>query len=291
MKSADIARFLALAVLFSLSFLFMRVASPQFGALVTTELRVLIAGLALTGVVLATRRPLLLREHWRGFLAVGALNAGIPFALFAYAALHIPTGYSAILNSLMPIFAATFSAFMLDEKLTWRVFVGAAVGAAGAALLVQRGPVEVHTEVLLGALACVLAITCYGFSAAYTKKYLAGLPAHGAAASTLLLAAVLLAPLAAVSLPATVPSLKAWLAVSGLAIFSTALAFILYYQLMQAAGATQVAAVTFLLPAFGMLWGWIFLGEPITLAMIAGFLLAASAAGLVLAIGPFRRRS
>ncbi len=291
MKTADLARFISLAVLFSASFLFMRIAAPEFGALVTAELRVLIAGLVLVAVTLATRRPLLLREHWRGFLVVGALNTGIPFALFAYAAIHIPTGYSAILNSLMPILAAVFAAFMLKEPLTWRVFAAALIGALGASLLVRLGPVEVDLEVVLAALACIAAITCYGFGAAYTKKYLSGLPPHGAAASTMLFAALVLAPMALMSLPAEMPGADAWLAVTALAVFCSALAFFIYYQLVEAIGATQIAAVTFLLPAFGMLWGWLFLDEPVTPAMIGGFLLAAVAAGLVLAIGPFRRRS
>jgi drug/metabolite transporter (DMT)-like permease len=290
-QAADLARFIALAVLFSASFLFMRIAAPQFGAIPTAELRVLIAGLVLTAFTLGTGRPLMLREHWRGFLVVGAFNTGIPFALFAYAALHIPTGYSAILNSLMPIMAAAFSAFMLAERLTWRVFAAAAIGAVGAGLLVQLGPVAVNLEVVLAALACILAVTCYGFAAAYTKKYLAGLPAHGAAASTMLLAAAVLAPAALFSLPAATPSAGAWGAVTGLALFCTALAFFIYYQLVERIGATQIAAVTFLLPAFGMLWGWLFLDEPITLAMVGGFVLAAVAAGLVLGIGPFRARS
>ncbi len=288
LKTSDLLRFLALAALFGGSFLFMRLAAPHFGALVTAELRVLIAGTVLAAYTLLTRRQMLTRQHWRGFLVVGTFNTGLPFALFSYAAIHIPTGYSAILNSLMPIWAAFFSAFMLGERLTWRVFAGVAVGIAGVATLVQLGPVVINRELLLAALACVAATASYGFAGSFTKKYLAGLPAHGAAANTMLFAAVVLAPFAVLNLPTTTPPPGAWLAVSALALFCSALAFFIYYQLIARIGATQISAVTFLLPAFGIFWGWLFLSEPVTLAMLGGFMMVALAAGLVLGIGPFR---
>jgi len=291
MSTPDLLRFVSLAALFSLSFLFMRVAAPHFGAIVTAELRVLIAGVLLTALTLATGREMGTRRDWRAFLVAGGLNTAIPFALFAYAAMHIPAGYSAILNSLMPIWAAFFAAFMLGERLRWRVFAGVAAGMAGVGMLVQLGPVAVSREVLLAALACVVATVSYGFAGSYTKKYLAGRPAHGAAANTMLFGALVLAPLSMLSLPASAPPAEAWVAVVSLAVFCSALAFLVYYQLIARIGATQMSAVTFLLPAFGIFWGWLFLGEPVTAAMLGGFALVALAAGLVLGIGPFRALS
>ncbi len=288
MRTTDLLRFLSLAALFGSSFLFMRLAAPHFGAIAMAETRVLLAGTVLAAWALATGRPLLTRRHWRGYLVVGAFNTGLPFALFAYAAIHIPAGYSAILNALMPLWAALFSAYMLGERLSWRVFAGVAAGMAGTGMLVRLGPVVIDREVLLAALACILATVSYGFAGAYTKKYLAGLPAHGAAANTMLFAAAVLAPFAVANLPGTVPPVGAWLAVAALALFCSALAFFIYYQLIARIGATQIAAVTFLLPAFGIFWGWLFLDEPVTLAMLGGFALVAAGAGLVLGIGPFR---
>lgn len=288
MKPSDILRFLSLAALFGGSFLFMRLSAPHFGALLTAELRVLVAGSVLAAYVLLTGRPMLTRQHWRGFLVVGALNTGFPFVLFAYAAIHIPAGYSAILNALMPVWAAFFSAFMLGERLTWRVFAGVATGMAGVAMLVQLGPVVINSELVLSAAACILATVCYGFAGTFTKKYLAGLPAHGAAANTMLFAAALLAPFALFSLPSAAPPPVAWLAVGALGVFCSALAFFIYYQLIARIGATQISAVTFLLPAFGIFWGWLFLDEPVTPAMLGGFALVGIAAALVLGIGRLR---
>jgi drug/metabolite transporter (DMT)-like permease len=288
-RTSDLLRFISLGALFGASFLFMRIAAPAFGALLTAELRVLIAGVVLAACAVVTRKPLLTRSHWRQFLVVGAFNTGIPFALFSYAAIHIPAGYSAILNSLMPIWAALFSAVMLGERLHWRVFAGVAVGVAGIALLVQLGPVAIDRELLLAALACLVATACYGYAGSYTKKYIAGLPPHGAAASTMLFAAALLLPAALLALPGEVPPLRPWLAIAGLSLLCSALAFFIYYQLIARIGATQIAGVTFLLPAFGIFWGWLFLDEAVTLAMLGGFGLVAIAAGLVLGIGPFRR--
>lgn len=288
MAPVDLLRFLAMAALFGASFLFMRIAAPHFGALPTAELRVLIAGVVLAAFVLATGRPLLTGRHWRAFLVVGAFNTGIPYALFAFAAIHIPAGYSAILNSLMPIWAAAFAAAMLGERLDWRVFSGVAAGIAGVTLLVQLGPVPVTPGVVQAALACLLATACYGYAGAYTKKRLAGLPAPAAAANTMLFAAILLLPAAWLERPAHMPPAGAWLAIGGLGLLCSALAYFLYYQLIARISATQIASVTFLLPAFGIFWGWLFLGEPVTLATLGGFLLVALAAALVLGIGPFR---
>jgi drug/metabolite transporter (DMT)-like permease len=291
MRPADIARFVLLGALFGASFLFMRIAAPHFGAFCTAEVRVLLAGVLLAIGARAIAQPLRMRENWRKFLIAGAFNNAIPFALFAYAAIHIPAGYSAILNALLPIFAAFFSAAMLGERLTWRVFAGVIFALAGIALLVRLGPVEVTTEVLVSALACALATLCYGFAGPYTKKNLTGLPPVAGAANTMLAAAAVLLPAAALSVPGAMPPLGAWLAVASLAFFCSALAFILYFQLIRSIGATQISAVTFLLPAFGIFWGWLFLGEKVTVPMLGGFVLVAIAAGLVLGIGPFSPRS
>ncbi|GMW07584.1 MAG: membrane protein [Nevskiales bacterium] len=290
MKSSDLLRFVALAALFGGSFLFMRIAAPHFGAIVTAELRVGIGGAVLAAVTLLSGRRMPARERWRDFMVVGAFNAAVPYALFSYAAIHIPAGYSAILNSLMPISAAFFAAAMLGERLTWRLFAGVAFGVGGVTLLVQLSPVGATPERMLAAGACVLATVCYGYAGAYTKKHLAGLPAHGAAASTMLSAAALLAPLALVNLPAQAPPPSAWGAVTGLGLLCTALAFLIYYQLIARIGVTQISAINFLLPAFGILWAWLFLDEPVTLGMVAGFALVVVAAALVLGIGPFRPR-
>lgn len=290
MKGPDLARFIALAALFGASFLFMRIAAPDFGAILTAELRVAVAGVVLTAVTLLTGRPMLTRERWRDFAVVGAFNTGVPFALFSYAAIHIPAGYSAILNALMPISSAFFAAAMVGERLSWRVFAGVVVAMIGIALLVRLGPVALDRELLLAALACVAATVCYGYAGAYTKKYLAGLPAHGAAANTMGWAALLLLPAALANLPAARPPALAWAAVLALGLLCTALAFLVYYQLIARIGATQISAVTFLLPAFGIFWGWLFLGEPVTVAMLGGFVLVAIAAALVLGVGPFRAR-
>lgn len=289
MRPADLARFISLAALFGASFLFMRIAAPHFGAWLTAELRVAIAGAVVTAYAIVTGRDLMLREHWRGFLIVGTFNSGLPFALFCYAAIHIPAGYSAILNALMPIFSALFAAPMLGERLTWRVIAGVVAAMTGIALLVQLGPIAITTEVALAGTACVAATVCYGFAGAYTKKHLAGLPAHVGAANTMLFAALVLLPPALVNLPQGDPPLKAWLAVSALGLFCSALAFFVYYQLIVRIGATQIAAVTFLLPAFGIFWGWLFLDEAVTWSMLGGFSLVAVAAALVLGIGPFRQ--
>jgi drug/metabolite transporter (DMT)-like permease len=180
---------------------------------------------------------------------------------------------------------------MLGERLTWRVFAGVAFAVSGIALLVRLGPVSATTEIVVAGLACVAATLCYGFAGPYTKKNLTGVAPVAGAANTMLSAAMVLLPAAVLSVPSKMPPAGAWLAVASLALFCSALAFIVYFQLIRNIGATQISAVTFLLPAFGIFWGWLFLGEQVTVGMLGGFVLIAIAAGLVLGIGPFRLRA
>jgi drug/metabolite transporter (DMT)-like permease len=157
LKPRDLAMFIALAAVWGASFLFMRLAAPHFGVWWTAESRSLIAFIVMLSVSVLTGRALLTREHWPKFLVVGTFNSAIPFALYAYAALHLPTGYSAILNALTPLWAAVFAALMLGEKLTWRVMLGVVIAMLGVSLLVKADHAALTTNSLLAALPCATA--------------------------------------------------------------------------------------------------------------------------------------
>ncbi len=288
MKPRDLTMFIALAAVWGASFLFMRIAAPHFGVWWTAEGRSAIAFAVLLGVSLLTGRALLTREHWPRFLVVGTFNSAIPFALYAYAALHLPTGYSAILNALTPLWAAVFAALMLGEKLTWRVMLGVVIAMLGVALLVKADHTSLSMQSLLPVLACVCATLCYGFTGAFTKKTLAGVPSFANAANSQLFAALVLLPMAAMQLPTTAPPPIAWAAMLPLGVLCTAAAYFMYFALISSIGPTKAGSVTFVIPAFGIFWGWLLLHEPITLNMLAGFALVLAATTLVMGLGPFK---
>ncbi|HET8830623.1 MAG TPA: DMT family transporter, partial [Casimicrobiaceae bacterium] len=130
MRTADTVRLLLLAVIWSASFVFIRVLAPVLGPVWVATSRVLIAGIALTGAFLALWRHLDVASHWREYLFVGVLNSALPFLLFAYAALTLPASYLVILNTALPLFGAIASAIWLAEPLDRRKLAGLVAGAA-----------------------------------------------------------------------------------------------------------------------------------------------------------------
>jgi drug/metabolite transporter (DMT)-like permease len=125
---------------------------------------------------------------------------------------------------------------------------------------------------------------CYGFTGAFTKKMLTGVPSFANAANSQLFAALVLLPVAAMHWPAAAPPANGWAAMLPLGVLCTAAAYFMYFALITNLGPTKAGSVTFVIPAFGMLWGWIFLSEPITLPMLAGFALVLIATMLVMNI-------
>ncbi|NDI85373.1 DMT family transporter [Undibacterium crateris] len=277
MRSSDLIRLLILAAIWGASFLFMRVIAPVLGALWTAELRVAIAGLALSGWMLLTGKPQNWRQNWKSFLVLGAINSALPFAMYAYAAQHMPAGYSAIMNATTPLWGAVMGALFLSEAFTVRKLAGLLVGVLGVALLVKLGPVVWSTELMLALLACSGATVCYALAGVYTKKLSVNVnPLLMATASQLGAAFVLLPFLPLVPVQGEITTTVMALAVA-LALLCSAVAYLLYFRLIQDIGPTKALTVTFLIPLFALLWGAIFLGEHLTWSMAAG------CAGVVLA--------
>ncbi|HEX4870921.1 MAG TPA: DMT family transporter [Nevskiaceae bacterium] len=270
MRRADWLRLLLLAAIWGASFLFMRLAAPSFGPLLTGELRALIAGGALMlWLLLLGNRPDW-RAHGRVFFTIGLLNSAIPFTLYGYAALHLPASLSVILNATSPLFGALFSAAFLAEPLTRRALLGLALGFAGVALISGFDEIAHGPGFWWACAACLGASACYGLNGVVVRRSARGVPAPHIAAASQIAAAVLLLPLALGARPLATPGPLAWGALLALALLCSAIAYLLYYRLMQDVGPTRALTVTFLMPAFGMLWGALFLAETISLTMLAG---------------------
>ncbi|MFY8041513.1 MAG: DMT family transporter, partial [Rhodoferax sp.] len=168
MKTKYFAQLVALSALWGASFLFIRIASPVFGPNVLAVLRVGLAAATMAILMRALRQPWAW-QHWRTLAVIGALSVAMPFLLFAWAGLHLPAGYSALLNSTAVIFGMFASARMGEDTITTRKVVGCICGFAGVAFIVSLGPVQMSAQVVLAVLACVLASARYGFSSPITK--------------------------------------------------------------------------------------------------------------------------
>ena len=270
MTRRDIADLLLLAMLWGGSFLFMRITAPEFGPMPMVEMRVAVAALFLLILLQHAGHVGEMRANWRGIAFVGIVNSVIPFTLFAFAILSMTAGVASILNATSPLFGALIAFAWLGERLPWQRVLGLAVGFAGVALLVGGKPsFEAGGDgwAIVMALAAALS---YGIAPNFTKLRLTGVAPLAIATGSQIAAAIVVLPLAIASWPVEAPSLKAWGAAIALGVASTGFAYMLYFRLIANIGPTRAIAVTFLIPAFGMLWGALFLDEPITTKMIAG---------------------
>jgi drug/metabolite transporter (DMT)-like permease len=283
MKGKEFTALFGLAALWGASFLFIRIASPVIGPFTTIQGRVTLAGLALLAAVWLTGHSLEWRQRWKQYLIIGALNAAIPFLLIATAALHLNASVSAILNSMTPLFTALAVWKWTDEKATARKWAGIFTGMAGVAILVGWSPVPVTREVVISIVLSILSTVSYGLAGVYAKKTFAGVPPLSLATGQQLGASILLLPLTLVNLPASSAAFTPLVLVSvlGLALLCTAVAYLLYFYLIEQVGPTRTLSVTFLIPVFGMLWGVVFLQEAITGGMLAGLLVILSSIFLI----------
>jgi len=279
---SSLALLVLLAALWGGSFVFMRVAAPALGPLPLAYARVALAATALLLLAFAQRRVPPFRTRWREFAVLGVVNSATPFALFSFASLHVPASTGAILNATSPFFAAVAAAYWLGEALTWRKIAGMALGFAGVATLVGWHPETITADVALAIAACLAAALCYALGSVYAKRSLADVPSFAVACASQMTAAVALMPL----LPfATIPGPVTVLVganVVALALASTALAYLIYFRLIADAGPQRALTVTFLIPLFGVLWGFLFLGEPVTASMLAGGALVVAGTALAL---------
>jgi len=276
----DLLDHLMLSALWGASFLFMRIAAPEFGPLTLMGLRCAIGAVTLIVVLIAMGNIKRLKERcWTGMM-IGVLNSAIPFVLFAYAALTIGSGLLSIINALAPFWGALIGWLWLRAPITRWQGVGLFIGFVGVALLVTTGASSVDTngtQVVTAIGAAVLATAFYGFAANYAKQYLQNTDSMINAANSQIGAALVLFIPMLVWWPTESVSNLAWGAVIILGIFCTGLAYVLYFRLIAKIGASRAITVVFVLPLFAVVFGAVFLNETISLFMLA--------AGLVIFLG------
>ena len=274
MSGRNVAELLLLAALWGASFLLMRLAAGDFSAVALVFVRVAGAAVLLLPLLWLRNGVGALRQHWRPILVLGLLNSALPFVLFVVAAHVLTAGLMAIFNATTPIWGALIAWWWLGEKLDRSRVLGLLIGMAGVVFLAggkadfKAGAAGISPA--LGLLACVLATLLYALAANYSRRRLADLPPLVAATGSQLAAALVLAVPAWLWWPTTAPSAQAWASAGVLALACTALAYLLYFRLIAQVGPAKAMAVTFLIPAFAMLWGWLFLSERPSTAMLVG---------------------
>jgi drug/metabolite transporter (DMT)-like permease len=285
--ASDAIDLVVLGAVWGASFLFMRMAAPEFGPVGLIFLRVAIAAVLLGGVLARRGGLRALRDTAGALTVIGALNTAVPFTLFAYASLSLPAGLNAVLNATVPLFGALVALLWLGQRLPGLRLVGLAVGFGGVLALAWP---TLSSGDNAGAIAAALAATVlYAVSAHYARQRVAHLPALAVAGGSQIAAALLLAPLAVARWPVVPPTRTAWAAAAGLGVVCTAFAYGLYFRLLARSGAMTAMAVTYLIPVFGVAWGALFLGERLPSSALAGGLLVL--AGVALATWAPRARA
>jgi drug/metabolite transporter (DMT)-like permease len=285
MGGRDLGALLLLSALWGASFIFIRVAVAGLGPFVLVELRVGLAaaGLALSAALL--RRLPKLRVRWRQFALLGLVNVAIPFSLISAAEINLTASLAAILNSTTVMFTAIVAAVWMGDALTTRKVFGVVLGIIGVTVLVGWDPMAVDWAVILSVGAMLVASLGYALGSVYAKRTFVGSSPLAIATGQLTAASLLMLPLAAVSVPDERPSTIVILSVLGLALPSTALAYMLYFRLISNVGPTSTSTVTLLVPLFGLVFGVVLLDEPVGLGTLAGLILILSSVTLITGLG------
>ena len=275
MGSTEWGLLLLLSVLWGSSFFFIEVALQSVTVFTLVLARVAIAGLLLMLYLYASGQQLpRTRQSWRQFIILGALRAALPISFIVWAETQITSGLAGILNSTSPLFTAIIAHVLTqDDKLSPQRFLGIMVGMFGVVILIGIDVLNGLGSQVLAQLAMLGATCSYGFAAVYGRQF-RHMPATVSATGMLLGTSLLILPLALLEQPWTLtPTLISLGAIIGLSVLSTALAFIIWFQLIFRAGASNTSMVTFLIPITALFLGVVVLGETLSLGAIVGLVI------------------
>ncbi|QDP01873.1 DMT family transporter [Thalassotalea sp. PS06] len=284
MNPRHLLELILLAAIWGGSFLLMRVSAPELGPVVLITLRTVIGFITLLPFLIHMNKQRQVRQHGWPIFVVGMTNTAIPFVLFAFATLTLSAGLTSVLNSTAPIFTAIIAYLWLKEKLNWYQALGLLLGFIGVLVLFASKGSLSFDSTALALFAALGATLLYGYAACFTKRYLKGVSAIAIAAGSQLFAALVLIPLA-IPLwlemgPYQEISNQTWIATIILGVVCTALAYILYFRLLEQLGPAKAISVTYLIPVFGIFWGMLLLDEQLTLWMVLGAGLILTGVGL-----------
>ncbi len=260
MSPIHFAQLVLLAAIWGASFLFMRIAVPQIGAVWLLEIRLISAALFVLLVAQWMRQPLNFRTHARHYFTLGAFNTAIPFFAMAWAASTLSAAVLSVINATAPLWGLIVGFVWRGKPITLAAGLGLICGMAGVASIVGIGKTSLGTEEIIAVLGCMIAPICYGIAASYAE-HAKSLPAFANAHGSIWASVAVIAPLMAVTpLPEQWPA-SAVSAALALGIVCSGVAYLLYYHLVSTVGAASALTVGYLIPLFGVTWGWLFLEQ------------------------------
>jgi drug/metabolite transporter (DMT)-like permease len=278
MGAREWALLLLLSVLWGASFYFFKVLLAELPTLTIVLGRLGLAALLMNLIIVLKGGSMPSSPRlWGAFIVMGLLNNVVPFILLVWSEIRISSGLAAILNATTPIFAVLVAHFTTaNEKLNWSKGIGVLSAFLGVVLLI--GPSILASALgdqLTADLACLLAAFIFALAGIYGRRF-KGLPSLTVATGQVTASTLVLLPITLIvdrpwNLPN--PSFHAWQALAGIAVLSTAVAYVMYFRILAAAGATNTLLVTFLVPISAILLGVVFLGEAFTTETLAGMLL------------------
>ncbi len=278
MTKRDLIIFITLSGMWSLSFIFYRVGVPEFGSLSFASLRVVFAGLTMLIFVLFNannRRGI--RENLKTLTLVGLFSAAIPFVLFSFSAQSVNAGVLAVLNASVPMMSGFIASTFFNDKLAKKQVLGLVIGVIGVVILMSerlfggQGSESAVNSGLLPMGYALFACVGYALGANITKNYLDDISPIAITAGSLIIASVVMLPIAVVEFPyGKSISLVAWVSVICIGVFSTAIALIFMNQLIKSIGPMRATSITLVIPIFAIILGYLLLGEALDLLAIIG---------------------
>lgn len=274
MKTKNLLLLIALATVWGPSFLFIKVAIVEIEPITLAAMRIGIAALLLNMYVIPFRKTFVKDwNFWKHATIAGFFAQALPFILINWGEQYIDSALASILNGLTPIFTLLIANFAIQEdKMTKPKIFGTVLGFIGLIVLISPTFKGGISGSVMGVIAVSIAAVSYGVALIYNRVHLKNVPPLAAPASQLLMTSIYLIPLAwFVETPnLSAVSMEAYGAVLFLAAFGTALAFVIYFILLEKTNASYVSQVTYIMPIFGVILGAIFLDESIYMEAIIG---------------------
>lgn len=286
MSQASALRLLLLSMIWGSSFVFYKIAAADMAPTLMAALRVMFGALFLGALFAITRKQTQVAKRWKLIAAIAVFASALPFTLVAYASLTVTASVLVIINATAPIWAAIVALLWTRAVPSPMAMLGLVLGLLGVGIIVGFDTATLNTEGTgLGIAAALGAAACYGVATNMAKYLGSDIDPLTNAFGCLLLGSFILMPFVPFSLPDHMPALNSWLAILGVGILCSGVAYLLYFRLVMDIGPTSALTVTFLTPVFGVLWGNLFLGESIGWHTLIGGIVVLAGTGLAAAYG------
>ena len=252
------------------AFMFIKIATPELGPIALVNIRLAVAGLIFIPFLLQQKYLKHFRSNLKNILVLSVINTALPFSLFAYASLESSSNMLSILNGTTAIMAVVISTIWLKIRLNIFQIMGVFIGLFGIVVLANPDNVYISMKATIF---CLSAAFCYALSANYIQKFAYKTNTIVLIGWSLVIASLLLLPITFFNLPSQFPSNNVIFSILWLGVISTGVAFLGYVRLIEKVGAVKTATVAYFIPVFGVIWGYVFLGEPITSQILIGMIL------------------